>query len=280
MTTVLSELKLRSMTFDFSRTYIMGIINVTPDSFSDGGQFLSPDQALKQIERQIQEGADLIDIGAESTRPGAQKVTLEEEIQRLEPILRVYKRHFDTPLSLDTSKSETASMGLAYGVDIINDISALRADPEMAAVANKHRCPVILMHMQGEPATMQSRPQYTHVVTEVVDFLAERLEFARRAGLTDIILDPGIGFGKSPDHNLQLIKHVDALKRLDCPVLMGVSRKSFIGAITGAEVQNRLPGSLAAAVFAAMSYSHFIRVHDVAAHKQALQIADALRNSV
>ena len=260
------------------RTLIMGVLNVTPDSFSDGGLFLRPDDALRRAEEMASEGADLIDIGGESSRPGAEPVPLEEELRRVLPVVREVARRLPLPISVDTYKAEVARKALEEGASIVNDISALRFDPKMAEVVADHRAPVVLMHMKGTPRDMQRNPYYEDVVGEVEAFLKERREAAVRAGIPEgnIILDPGIGFGKRVEDNLQLLKHLDRLVALGNPVLVGTSRKSFIGAVLDLPVEERLEGTLATLVLAVAKGAKLLRVHDVRPAVRAVRMAEAI----
>ncbi len=259
--------------------WIMGILNVTPDSFSDGGQYIDPVHAIEQARRMTEEGADIIDIGGESTRPGAHPVPTEAQIERVVPVIRAIRRFWDGPISIDTTRAQAAEAALDAGANWINDISALRDDPATAVLAARRGCPIVLMHMLGTPRDMQSAPRYDDVVEEVCSFLAERARAAEANGIARdrIILDPGIGFGKTLEHNLALLRHLPRLTFLGYPVLIGASRKSFIGHLTGAAVGNRLPGSLAAALAAVDAGAAIVRVHDVAATRQALTVHAALR---
>ena len=263
-----------------SNVRLMGVINITPDSFSDGGQFLSVDAALRHAEALVSDGADILDIGAESSRPGAVAVSIQEEIDRLTPFLSQYSAHFDVPLSLDTYHSETASLGIGYGVRWINDITGLSYDKQMIpTIKEGEHVGVIIMHMQGTPHTMQDAPKYEDVVQEVRISLQEKIAMCRSNGLTDIIIDPGIGFGKSVTHNLSLLRQLKALTQGDCPVLVGTSRKSFIGHITGASVQDRLGGSIASSLYAVNQGAGIIRCHDIKEMKQALQVWQSIEGS-
>jgi dihydropteroate synthase len=272
----LIPLKIGPTIFDFKRTYIMGIVNVTPDSFADGGHYYQTKLALKQIEKLIQEGADIIDLGAESTRPGSAAVSVDEEIRRLQPILKAYKKNFSTPLSIDTSKSEVARIALEYGADLINDISAFRIDSNMPKVIAAADVPVVLMHMQGTPRSMQHQPQYKNVVAEITAFFESAIQQAEKAGIHQIILDPGIGFGKTLAHNLQILHDLDKFQSLNKPLLIGTSCKSFIDKIIPTEVTKRLPGTIASNVLAILKGANFVRVHDVAALKQAILVTEAI----
>ena len=260
---------------------IMGILNVTPDSFSDGGQFDSAASACSQVEALVVSGADSIDVGGESTRPFADPVAVEEELKRVVPAIRAIRRTFSIPISIDTTKAEVARQALDNGANIINDISALRKDPEMITLVRETSVPIIIMHMQGTPGDMQLKPQYNDVVAEVIDFFQERLAWLAEQGVDRerITVDPGIGFGKSLSHNLSLLKHLAELKVLGCPILLGHSRKRFISDITGLEVEER---DLPTAVISAMAVASgvdILRVHNVAATRQALQMAEAIRNA-
>lgn len=261
------------------RTVLMGVLNVTPDSFYDGGRRASPEQAVAHGLRLAEEGADIIDIGGESTRPGARPVSVEEEISRVVPVIRELRRLVPLPLSIDTYKAEVAREALSVGADMVNDISALRFDPSMADLVAAEKVPVVLMHMQGTPRTMQSEPRYRDVLLEVKNFLAAQARFAIQAGVApgNIIIDPGIGFGKNLEHNLTLLKGVPDLADLGHLVMVGASRKTFIGKILGVEPDERLEGSLAAAVSAVLAGAHLIRAHDVLATRRALRVADAIR---
>lgn len=259
---------------------IMGVINVTPDSFSDGGRFLAPEDAVAQGMKLAEEGADILDLGAESSRPGSEPVSVEEELKRLLPVLSSLRERLpDIPISVDTTKSAVAEKVLDAGADMINDISAGTFDPEMLPLCAERRVPVVLMHIRGTPKTMQEAPRYDEVVSEVAAELYERVRAAEKAGLGPgfIITDPGIGFGKRPCDNTALIAHIEALTALGHPVLVGASRKSLIGALTGAPVEQRLPGSIALHVTAFHNGASILRVHDVAAHRQALECAVACR---
>lgn len=261
------------------RTAVVGILNVTPDSFSDGGRYRDPEAAVARGIQMAEEGADVIDIGGESTRPGSQPVPAEEELGRVLPVLRGLRRALSLPISIDTYKAEVARRALDEGADIVNDVSALRFDPEMAAVVARERVPVVLMHMQGTPQTMQLAPRYRDVAAEVAAFLRERMETATAAGIDRerILLDPGIGFGKTLEHNLTLLRKLPSLAALGRPLLVGVSRKAFIGRILGVEADQRLEGSLAAAVAAVLGGARLVRVHDVKETVRAVRIADAIR---
>jgi dihydropteroate synthase len=259
---------------------VVGILNVTPDSFSDGGDFFDPEAAAEHAATMLDEGADMLDVGGESTRPGSDPVSQEEEIRRVVPVLkRILSVRPEAVISVDTYRSGTAKAALEAGASLVNDVTALRGDPGMVSLIEEAACPVILMHMQGEPKTMQKEPNYQDVVREVRDFLAERAEYAVAAGvrLENIIVDPGIGFGKNFQHNLALLRNLDALVDLGFPVLIGTSRKSFVERITGVqEARDRVFGTVATTVLAFEQGATFFRVHDVRANRQALAVAEAV----
>ena len=260
--------------------FVVGILNVTPDSFSDGGDFLDPEVAADQAATMLDEGADILDVGGESTRPGSDPVSQEEEVRRVVPVLkRILSVRPEAVISIDTYRSGTATAALEAGASLVNDVTALRGDPRMASVIQEAACPVILMHMQGEPKTMQKEPHYEDVVGEVRDFLAERAEYAVAAGIRpeNVILDPGIGFGKNLEHNLALLRNLDAIVDLGFPVLIGTSRKSFMEKITGVqEARDRVSGTVATTVLAYERGATFFRVHDVRANREALAVAKAV----
>ncbi len=259
---------------------VVGILNVTPDSFSDGGDFFDPEAAAEHAATMLDEGADMLDVGGESTRPGSDTVSQEEEIRRVVPVLkRILSVRPEAVISVDTYRSGTAKAALEAGASLVNDVTALRGDPGMVSLIEEAACPVILMHMQGEPKTMQKEPNYQDVVREVRDFLAERAEYAVAAGvrLENIIVDPGIGFGKNLEHNLALLRNLDALVDLGFPVLIGTSRKSFVERVTGVqEARDRVFGTVATTVLAFEQGATFFRVHDVRANRQALAVAEAV----
>lgn len=257
---------------------VMGILNVTPDSFTDGGQFDSEASACLQAEAFVVSGADIIDIGGESTRPFAEPVSERDELQRVIPVIQAIRSKFSIPISIDTTKAEVARQALAVGADIINDISALRKDPEMISLVQETDVPVIIMHMKGTPGDMQVKPEYDDVVQEICDFFEERLSWLNQQGVSRerITLDPGIGFGKTLAHNLSILKHLAEFKRLGCPVLLGHSRKRFIEDVTGLAVEERdLPTAVVSAL-ATEADIDIIRVHDVRSTRIALQMAAAI----
>ena len=261
------------------RTLIMGIVNVTPDSFFDGGRRFDPAKAIADGAAMAARGADIIDIGGESTRPGARPVSEEEELTRVLPVVQGLRREVKVPISIDTYKSNVARTALDAGADIVNDISGLRFDAKMLSLVAAEKVPVVLMHMQGTPGTMQQEPHYNDVVREVRDFLAAQLYEAMDAGVAPeaIIIDPGIGLGKTIEHNLQLLLGLPVLAALGRPLLVGVSRKAFIGKILNLAADERLEGSLAAAVAAALAGANILRVHDVPETYKAVRVADAIR---
>ena len=259
---------------------VVGILNVTPDSFSDGGNFIDPESAAEHAASMIDEGAGIIDVGGESTRPGSDPVSQEEEARRVVPVIeRIIAARPEAMISVDTYRSVTAAAALDAGASIVNDVTALRGDPLMTSVVADAQCPVILMHMQGEPKTMQREPLYTDVVREVKDFLRSRAEHAIATGVgqENVIVDPGIGFGKTVDHNLALLRNLEAMVDLGFPVLVGASRKRFIGSITGVqEAGDRVFGTVATTVVAYEKGATLFRVHDVRANSEALAVAEAV----
>ena len=264
-----------------SRVLIMGILNVTPDSFSDGGRFVDPIAAVDQAQRMIGEGADIIDIGGESTRPGTSYVNEEEEIARIRPIVEALGKRTDIPLSIDTRKAAVAQVALDLGVAIVNDVSALQDDSRMVQVIEESGAGVVLMHRQGDSATMQDAPHYEDVVGEVKSFLAERVALAQSRGIPPdhIIIDPGIGFGKTCNQNLKILAQLGEIVKLNQPLMVGLSRKGFIGELTGKPVAEREMGNAAAMAMAVWQGANILRVHDVAAMKDSIRVAQALRNS-
>jgi dihydropteroate synthase len=264
--------------FDMSRPLVMGIVNVTPDSFSDGGKHLQHDAALAHAQQLIAEGADILDIGGESTRPGARPVSIQDEMDRVLPIIEEL-RDAAVPISIDTFKSEVMLAAIAAGAQMVNDINALQDAAAMNAVAASHAA-VCLMHKQGNPQTMQEQPVYQNVVAEVGSFLSERIAAAEAAGIQRdrIVIDPGFGFGKTLAHNLALLQRLNELTALGVPVLAGLSRKSMLGALTGQDVAQRLPASVAAALIAVQRGANIVRVHDVRATVDALKILRAVNS--
>ena len=268
--------------FDFTRRkkpIVMGILNATPDSFSDGGKFRTASDAIIQAELMIKSGADLIDIGGESTRPGAKPISLQEELDRVLPIIEALKG-CGIPLSIDTYKAETMRQALRTGVDCVNDIWALRQDEAVSAVLESKDCGIVLMHMQRDPLTMQFDPDYQDVITEVSQFLDERAKLLIQNGIgrDRIAIDPGFGFGKSLEHNINMLSHFESFTTLGFPLLAGISRKSMLGKITGKETHERIAPSIAAAIMAADRGAQIIRVHDVAETVDALMLWEALQD--
>lgn len=264
-----------------SRVLVMGILNVTPDSFSDGGRFLSESSLSAQIDAMVAAGADIIDVGGESTRPFAEPVSAARELDRVLPAIRLIRQRSAIPISIDTTKAEVARNALAEGADIINDISAMRFDPEMLSLVKETEVPVIIMHMQGTPSDMQIDPHYDDVVVEIKEFFEERLTWAAENGISRerFILDPGIGFGKTVGHNLTILKRVPELTELGCPVLIGHSRKSFIGKLLGAEVDARDVATAAISALCVQKGVSILRVHDVGMTVQAVKLADAINRA-
>lgn len=263
------------------QTVIMGILNVTPDSFSDGGLYFDKEDAVAYGEALAAAGADIIDIGGESSRPFSEPVPVEEEIRRVVPVIEELTRRLSVPISIDTTKAQVARQALEAGAVMVNDIGALRLDPAMADLVADRDVPVVLMHMKGTPKTMQNNPQYKNVVGEVKGFLADVVHGAEEAGIdrSKIIVDPGIGFGKTVTHNLRLIKDLRAFRALGVPILIGVSRKSFISKLLGPGDGHREVGTQAAVAAAALNGAHIVRVHDVKRTRETLKVVDAIRNS-
>jgi dihydropteroate synthase len=257
---------------------LMGIVNVTPDSFSDGGEFLDPERAIAHGRKLAGEGADVLDVGGESTRPGAEAVPAEEELRRVRPVVEALAADGGPEVSIDTSKSAVAAAALDAGATIVNDVTALRADPDLAALCAERDSELILMHMLGDPRTMQENPTYDDVVEEVKAFLADRIEFAVSAGVDEerIWVDPGIGFGKTVEHNLELHRRLRELAELGRPIAFGSSRKSFIGKLTGAPVDERVGGTIASCVIAYANGADILRIHDVRPVREALTVAEAI----
>ncbi len=269
----------RDREFDLgARTLVMGVVNVTPDSFSDGGRYVAPDSAIAHARRLLAEGADLLDLGAESTRPGAAPVATAEQIRRLAPVLEALADEPRACVSVDTADARVAAYALERGARIVNDVTAL-GDPDMAGLVREHRAGLVLMHMAGDPATMQQDPRYGDVAREVGAHLAGRLAAAVAAGIAPaaVALDPGIGFGKTVEHNLQLLARLGELAVTGRPLLVGISRKSFLGRILDLPLDQRLEGGLAATAVAVFLGARIVRTHDVAATVRAIRLADALR---
>jgi dihydropteroate synthase len=260
---------------------VMGILNVTPDSFSDGGKFATVESAVNQAQKMVTDGADWIDVGGESTRPGSMPVSENQQIDRVVPIITAIRAILPVPISIDTTRAAVADAALDAGATVVNDISAGRDDPALLPLVAARKVPIILMHMQGKPATMQNNPTYLDVVAEVRDFLFDRLTYAKTIGIdpADVLLDPGIGFGKTAGHNLQLLNRLIELKSLGHPLVVGTSRKGFIGTVTG-ETGERIFGTAATVAWAASNGAALVRVHDVAAMAKVVAMIRAIRNPI
>ncbi|HOJ94378.1 MAG TPA: dihydropteroate synthase [Fervidobacterium nodosum] len=259
-----------------NHTSVMGIINVTPDSFYANSR-VNELELLNRVEQMIKDGVEIIDIGGESTRPGADPVPLEEEIKRVVPAVKMIRKHFDIPISVDTYKAEVAKLSLEEGADIINDISALRMDERMINIVSYYKCPVIIMHMKGTPKTMQQNPQYDNVVGEIIDFFKERIEYLKSYGIEEIIIDPGIGFGKTLQHNLEILNKIDEFRVLGQPILIGASRKSMIGMILDKPPEERLNGTLAITAYCTLHNVEIVRVHDVRENVEVVKVIEAIK---
>lgn len=273
------ELVCANKTLNLSSPQVMGILNVTPDSFSDGGQFNIIDSAIQRAKTMLVEGASIIDIGGESTRPGAADVSISEELDRVIPVIEKISADFDTIVSIDTSKAEVIYEAVKAGAGLINDVNALQADGALSAAVESN-VPVCLMHMQGKPRTMQIDPVYKNVTMDVISFLQQRIDECIDAGLSKdkLLIDPGFGFGKKLKHNLQLMHDLSEFKKLDCPLLVGVSRKSMIGQILDVEVDDRLIGSVALETLAVWNGADIIRAHDVKQAVEAVKVAMAVKS--
>ena len=273
-------IRCRKRTFKLGKqTLLMGVLNVTPDSFSDGGFFLDREKAIAQGLKMVEEGADLIDIGGESTKPGSKPLGLEEELRRVIPVIEALAKEVDVPISIDTYKSAVAKKAVEAGAQMINDISGLHFDPDLAHVASKEDVPLILMHIRGTPETMQKDVHYESLFSEILQYLRESIQRAESAGLDpgQIVIDPGIGFGKTLEDNLLIIKNLQELRILGKPILLGTSRKSFIGKILNTDVTERLEGTLSSIAIGVLNGAHIIRCHDVLEAKKAISVADAIR---
>ncbi len=263
------------------QSLIMGILNVTPDSFSDGGKYLEKNIAINHALEMIDEGADIIDIGGESTRPFSDPVSLKEEISRVVPVIEGIRKESDVCISIDTTKSQVATVALNSGASVINDVSAMEVDPLMVDVALKFDCPLIIMHMKGTPKNMQDDPQYESLISDIKDYLLDRANFIISKGINSkkIVIDPGIGFGKTVENNFEIINNLNHFTSMDFPVLLGASRKSFIGISLNLPEEDRLEGSLAANIIGLQNGAKIFRVHDVAETNKALIIANKIFNS-
>ena len=264
-----------------SKVLVMGILNVTPDSFSDGGRFFSTSSIGAQIDTMMKSGADIIDVGGESTRPFAEPVSIEDELGRVLPAIRQIRERSTIPISIDTTKAEVARKALDEGADIVNDISALRFDRNMISLIRENEVPVIIMHMQGAPSDMQVDPHYDDVVVDIKDFFKERIAWAEENGVSGkrFIIDPGIGFGKTVEHNLSILKRVAEFSELGCPVLIGHSRKSFIGKLLNTEVGERDVATAAVSALCAVKGVSILRVHDVKKTVEAVRLAEAINKA-
>ena len=274
---MLNRLNFSNSLVDLSTPQVMGILNVTPDSFSDGGKYAQFDYALEQAQQMIADGASIIDIGGESTRPGAEAVSEHDELARVIPVLKAIKQRFNILVSIDTSKASVMSAAIDAGADMINDVRALQNEGCLAAIANSN-IPVCLMHMQGIPKNMQNSPSYDHVINDIIAFFQQRIDTCLSAGIARerLILDPGFGFGKTLEQNFYLLANLSKFNQLGLPLLAGLSRKSMIGNLLNREVEQRLAGSLATAIIAAQQGAHIIRVHDVQETVDALKVLKAV----
>ena len=277
-----NKLSARGIQFSLeTNVLIMGVLNATPDSFSDGGSYLDPVKAIDQVQQMVEEGADIIDIGGESTRPGAESIDEKEEIRRVKPIFEGLSHRCHAPLSVDTRKSAVAQLALDFGAVLVNDISALQHDSDMGRVVAQANAGLVLMHMQGTPQTMQRSPSYVNVIGEIRQFFVDRLSVAHDYGIAPdhILLDPGIGFGKNVSHNLTLISHLGELLNLGKPLMIGVSRKSFIGKILDNSVEDRCMGTAAAVTASILQGAQVVRVHEVSLMRDVVKMAKVLRES-
>ena len=266
---------------DFSKkTYVMGILNVTPDSFSEGGLYFDKSAAVERAHKMVEEGADIIDIGGESTRPGSEPIIIEEELRRTIPVIETLAKNIKVPISIDTYKSEVAKVALDAGASMVNDISGLRFDPKMPEVVSEYKVPMVIMHIKGTPKDMQQNPVYEALIPEIMDYLRGGIRIAKQSGISEdkIIIDPGIGFGKSFAHNLEVINNLREFTLLKKPILIGPSRKAFIGKILGdVPVTERLEGTAAAVAISIMKGANIIRVHDVKEMVKVAKVADAIK---
>lgn len=270
--------RFRKTTYDLgSRTHIMGVLNVTPDSFSDGGKFLKTEDAVTHAKQMAEDGADFIDVGGRSSRPGSEEISVKEELDRVIPVIKALKKELKIPVSVDTYRSQVADEALTNGACIVNDISAFNFDSAMPKVAAKHKASCILMHIKGDPKNMQENPVYDDLIAEVLLYFENAVWKAIIAGIDQLIVDPGIGFGKTVEHNLTLIKYMYEIKKLDCPVMIGVSRKSLIDKISHADIDDRLSGTTALNTISVLNGVNILRVHDVKEAVQAARIIDAYK---
>jgi dihydropteroate synthase len=275
--TIASVYTFGSVTYDLTaRTYIMGVLNVTPDSFSDGGSFLDSELAIRRGREMVDEGADFIDVGGESTRPGSDVLPADEELHRVVPVVEALAKSIDVPISIDTYKSAVAERALDAGAVVVNDISGLRFDPLVAEVVARRQASIVLMHIQGTPKTMQIDPHYENLIDEICSYLQDGIRIAESKGIEQIVVDPGIGFGKTIEHNLEIVRRLKEFQRLGYPVLIGPSRKGFIGKILDLPVDQRMEGTAAVVAASILNGANIVRVHDVKAMKRVTRIVDAI----
>jgi len=273
-------INIKGKLLDLSPPKIMGILNVTPDSFYDGGKYNSEKKILDQVEKMINDGADIIDVGGYSSRPGAKQVKLEDEIKRVVPVIKLIKNKFsETVISVDTFRSKVAQKAVDSGASVVNDISAGELDPDMFKCIAELNVPYILMHMIGNPENMQDKPTYKHVVNEIVKNLSEKIFLAREAGIMDVIIDPGFGFGKTLNHNYEILNNLSFFKELECPILVGVSRKSMIYKLLGNEPENALNGTTCLNTVSVLSGANILRVHDVKEAKEVVELTNFLKKN-
>jgi len=276
------KLKWDKFSLDFSKkTHVMGILNITPDSFSDSGMHFDKSRALDHALRMIDDGADILDIGGESTRPGSEPVSLDEELRRTIPVIKALSKIISIPISIDTYKSDVALQALEAGASIVNDISGMRFDPEMPAVVSRFKVPVVIMHMKGSPKSMQVNPVYKALIPEIMDYFRASIRLAEQSGIPDnmIILDPGIGFGKTFTHNLEIINNLQQFSLFENPILIGPSRKAFLGKILGdLPAKDRLEGTAASVAISIIKGAHIVRVHDVKEMARVAKVADAIKH--
>ena len=274
----LKDMQWGKFSLKFDRTLVMGIINITPDSFSDGGLYLESEDAIDHAKKLVEDGADIIDIGGESTRPFSDAVSVDEELKRVLLAIKLLSKSIDAPISIDTYKPQVAEECIKNGAAMINDIYGLR-NREMMEVAKRYNVPAIIMHMKGEPKSMQQNPIYGDAVIEIKNFLQSRVNEARKFGIKNLIIDPGIGFGKLLQHNLEILKRLSEFEDIGCPILIGTSRKSFIGSITGLCAKERFEGTIASVCASIINGANIIRVHDVKECKRAALVIDAIKNA-
>ena len=274
---MLLHLKNRDIDLE-KKVVVMGILNLTPDSFYDGGRYTRETQALRGVEQMIEEGADIIDVGGESVRPGAEPISLDEELSRVIPVIEKVRRLFPITISIDTYKAEVARQAIEEGADMVNDISGLQFDPDLRKIVARYGVPVILMHIKGTPKNMQDNPRYHSLMKEIISYLRKSIKLAEEAGVDParIIVDPGIGFGKTTAHNLEILRRLEELKVLGKPILVGLSRKSFIGNVLGLPQEERLEGGLAATSIAILGGARIVRTHDVKPSRRAVDMVQAI----